>query len=131
MRDAAAKRACEQIIAAYEGSESITERDALLQSALEEAHAALPYLTDSEAGRSGSSGTLPTVVAWIEGGIVQWMASDHPMQYVVLDSDVEGGNHIEIKMENGNMAEVYPAGTMLASYLPDWVFGLLKELEER
>lgn len=131
-RDAAARRACEHLIAAHECSNSVSVREALFQSALEEAHEAMPHLSGSTSSNKGTAGSeaIPTVVAWIEGGIVQWMASDQPMRYLVLDADTDGNHSMNITMENGSIAEViWTSSTMLADHLPEWVTKLVEEVE--
>ena len=131
-RDAAARRACEHLIAAHECSNSASVREALLQSALEEAHVAMPHLSASTKSSNGTAGSeaKPTVVAWLEGGIVQWMASDHPMRYLVLDADTDGNDSMKVTMENGSIADVIrTSSTVLADHLPEWVTKLVEEVE--
>jgi hypothetical protein len=127
-RDAAARRACEWLIAAHECSDSASVREALLQSALEEAHAAMPHLSCSRKRHAGSE-VMSTAIVWLEGGVVQWVASDQPMQYLVLDADTDGGDSMEVTMENGSNAAVIQTSTLLADHLPEWVSKLLKEVE--
>jgi hypothetical protein len=71
-RDAAARRACEHLIAAQECSNSASVREALFQSALEEAHVAMPHLSASTKSSNGTAGSevMPTVVAWLEESCV-------------------------------------------------------------
>jgi hypothetical protein len=130
-RDAAARRACEHLIAAYECSNSASVREALFQSALEEAHVAMPNLSASTSSSNVTAGeAIPTVVAWLEGGIVQWMASDHPMRYLVLDPDTDGNDSMDVTMENGSIADVIrTSSTVLADHLPEWVTKLVEEVE--
>jgi len=75
---------------------------------------------------------LPTAVVWIEGGVVQWVASDFPMQYLILDADTDGNDCMEVTMENGSLADVIRTpSTLFADCLPAWVSNLVEEVERQ
>lgn len=82
-----------------------------------------------------SSDSYPTAVVWLEGGIVQWVASDFPMRYLVLDADTDGlseGEIMEVTMENGSAAEVVRTPYSLTSdCLPAWVAQVVDEVESK
>lgn len=80
-----------------------------------------------------SSDNNPTAVVWLEGGVVQWVASDCPMRYLVLDADTDGGiESMEVTMENGDTAEVIRSPyTLRADCLPAWVTRLVAEVESQ
>lgn len=77
----------------------------------------------------------PTAVIWLEGGVVQWVASDVKMHYLVLDADVEGcgeGEKIGITMENGDTAEVaMTPHSLVSDCLPAWVAQVVEEVESK
>lgn len=126
----AAQRACESLIAAFEAEGSV--REALLHEAMDRACKALPHLAEGDGFKSFRQTRIPTAVVWLEGGVVQWVASDQlDMQYLVLDADTEGNRVMEVTMENGDSAEVLPTSTLRADSLPEWVANLLKEIEAR
>lgn len=82
-----------------------------------------------------SSDNNPTAVVWLEGGIVQWVASNFPMRYLVLDADTDGlseGEMMEVTMENGSVAEVVrtPYSSM-SDCLPAWVAKVVDEVESK
>jgi hypothetical protein len=126
----AAKHACESLVAAFEAEGRV--REALLHEAINQACQAMPHLAEGDGLKSIRQTRIPTAVVWLEGGVVQWVASDQlDMQYLVLDADTEGNRAMEVTMENGNSAEVLPTSTLRADSLPDWVEKLLKEIEAR
>ena len=128
----AAKRACEWLIQAFGSRDSSTVREALLQVALEEAFAAMPYLDVAQTSMRPIGAPIPpTAVIGVDGGVVQWVASDRPVQYVVLDFDTDGSGdrRIKVTMENGDIAAVNSACAYMADQLPEWIPALLKEVE--
>lgn len=128
----AAKRACEWLIQAFGSCDSSTVREALLQVALEEAFAAMPYLDVAQTSMQPIGAPMPpTAVIGVDGGVVQWVASDQPVQYVVLDFDTDGcgDRRIKVTMENGDIAAVNSACAYMADQLPEWIPALLKEVE--
>ena len=82
-----------------------------------------------------SNDGFPTAVVWLEGGVVQWVASDFPMRYLVLDADTDGwseGEVMEVTMENGSVAEVAQTPyTLTSDYLPAWVAQVVDEVESK
>lgn len=126
----AAGRACQSLIAAFEAEGSL--REALLHEAMSEACQAQPHLTKGDHFESLRQARKSTAVIWLEGGVVQWVATDQvDMQYLVLDADTEGSRVMEVTMENGDSAEVLPTSTLRADSLPTWVAKLLQEIEAR
>lgn len=88
---------------------------------------------ESEARSTDPGESYTTAVIWLEGGVVQWVASDYPMRYLILDADAEGGSDsMEVTMENGSTAEVIRTPyTLQADCLPAWVSRVVAEVESK
>lgn len=89
---------------------------------------------DLDAGQGdGHDQQLPTAVIWLEGGVVQWVASDFPMHYLVLDADTDSSSEVmEVTMANGEVAEVLRTPyTQMADCLPAWTTEVVSEVESR
>lgn len=94
------------------------------------------YDSAGELGNQSSDNSneqFPTAVVWIDGGVVQWVASDFPMRYLVLDADTDGSNQtMEITMEDGSVADVlHTPHTLMADCLPSWVSSMVTKVESQ
>lgn len=121
--DAAAKRACERLIEAFDCSGE--RRDELLRYALDEARVAT--------GRSSpSAGVVPTVVVLLEGGVVQMVTSSYPVRYMVLDADTDGCDEtVNVTMSDGSIEEVAMTPLVDASCDPKWIEQLMQEAKDQ
>ncbi len=56
----------------------------------------------------------PRIVIKMEGGLIQWISSDVPMEVLVMDHDVMESDDVDnirkIVDSDGNMEEVYSRG---------------------
>jgi hypothetical protein len=114
--DRLARRVCELLLASDTFGEPAA-RESVLRTAVQ--------LAGRVMQSHGGSGEPPIqAVIGIEGGLVQWVCTSHPLDFVVLDFDTETASPadlVEVQCADSGNASVFRFGSLSATVNPDWV----------